>query len=383
VRVRLALLALFALATIASSGCRRFGYPELVVSHDAGGGAQDAGQEPDAGGEAGGQGDAAVDGGRGGGGGTGAGGAANGGRGGGAGGTGGMAAGSGGDAGGGAGGSDAGADPPDAGTPDSGTPVDPPDGLIHRYSFNGSGSTACIEAEPAFDLPAAQCAEDSIGARHGRIVNTALTGAGAVEFTGDYWTPDIEQSDAFDATAEYVDLLPNLLADSGVVDLTFFVWFTWEQAFADDDHIYVVHIGSTRAGNNNIQTSFLYVSPNGGGNNDPRAGYQPLIGTRINLGSAARPVGTYCYALRFDDTNDQIALFVNGAEMQNAGLADSDHLATAISDEKNWLGRSPITIDTPFVGSIDEFRVYNVALSNSAIQAHCASPPNTLLPAEP
>lgn len=275
---------------------------------------------------------------------------------------------------------------------DAGVPPAPIVGLLHRYSFSGTGSTACIDADPTFDLPTSQCAEDSISGRHGRILNTALTGTGTVRFTGAYWSENVTNQAAWNATAEYIDLLPNLLHDSNVVNLTVIVWFDWDGHSAQDsdpDHAYVFLIGSTLPNDNNEPTSFLYMTPSASGDNDPRAGYLPLGGTQRRISGNARATGSTCYALRVDETANRIHFFVDGVQDSEeiTFTDDVDNpdtlLATTITDQKNWLGRSPISIDSPFIGTIDEFRVYNIALSNAAIQAHCASSPDTLLDPEP
>jgi hypothetical protein len=43
-----------------------------------------------------------------------------------------------------------------------------------------------------------------------------------------------------------------------------------------------------------------------------------------------------------------------------------------------FLGRSLFASDAPLSGSIDEFRIYNAALSAETVTANCANGPNKL-----
>ena len=68
----------------------------------------------------------------------------------------------------------------------------------------------------------------------------------------------------------------------------------------------------------------------------------------------------------------------------NGVLAASRHdLVSLTSVDTNcfFLGRSLFASDAPLNGSIDEFRIYNAALSAAAIAASYQNGPNAALPA--
>jgi hypothetical protein len=279
-------------------------------------------------------------------------------------------------------GGDAGMPPADAGSglPDAGgdAAVLPPDAaigpLIHRYSFDNLGSTACGNG-----IATAECAEDSIGGAHGQIFNATRID-GAVRFVNADW-PD--SSPDYDATPEYVALPPYMI--STLVQTTVEVWFKWTgemrgltpagQSFQTFYHPRVFDLGQNDVDSNgdghgdDKPRTFLYVTPSYGSGRIPRASFT-LNGLDTNTfiystWSGAISVNTEHFAaLRFDGT--RLALFVEGQPAASTG-AIAGRLLADLNDDKNWLGRSPVSVDSPFIGEISEFRIYDVARSNTEI----------------
>ena len=78
-------------------------------------------------------------------------------------------------------------------------------------------------------------------------------------------------------------------------------------------------------------------------------------------------------AVVVDDDNDTITLYVQGASV--GSTAFTDHLSS-LDDVNNWIGRSQYSADVEFKGSIDEFRIYSVALSDDQVKDSFIAGPN-------
>jgi hypothetical protein len=245
---------------------------------------------------------------------------------------------------GGAGGAKVDAGPLDAGCPTP-TLCTVKAALIHRYSFNGSGTAVT----------------DSVGNAHGTVVNGLLSGNG-----------DINIRDGAD---EYVDL-PNGIIRS-LTNVTIESWFRWDggggwQRFFD--------FGSSD-GLENVQghaVTSLYFTPAGAGPTTTlaafkRADVEPQFETRaISTRGMTPDVMTHIVVV-IDSTNGVMNLYRDGAI---DGTVAFQGPLSALNDVNNWLGRSQYLNDPAFQGTIDEFRIYRVALSNSQVQASFAAGPN-------
>ena len=201
-------------------------------------------------------------------------------------------------------------------------------GLVHRYAFTGSGTAI----------------KDSKGAADGVAVNVALSNTGSLEFT----TGD-----------QYADL-PNGIV-SKLTNVTLEAWVTWQ---GGNNWQRVFDLGEDSTGTENSRStgrSYIFVSPHGDGN-FVRAVYRKpgapevVIDAAPSLASGAAAQ----VALVLDDDHDLMTLYVNGASVGSAPFVD--HLSY-VNDINNWLGRSQFMTDPAFAGSIQEFRMYAVALS--------------------
>jgi hypothetical protein len=82
-------------------------------------------------------------------------------------------------------------------------------------------------------------------------------------------------------------------------------------------------------------------------------------------------------AVVVDATKQQLRLYAAG-EPLGTGVAPS---LARLSDENDWLGRSQWVQDIYFLrGTYDEFRIYDVALSDAELAALEAAGPNALEP---
>ena len=240
-------------------------------------------------------------------------------------------------------------------------------GLIHRYSFEGFGTDAI----------------DSIGgpAGNGRIINSSLTGTGAIALAGG-------------RSGQYVELPRFLLHD--LASVTFEAWVNWN-GYLDTSgnpmrwqRIFdfgqgLSSVPGEQAPGGTTATSYLFLTPR----TEPRTAAEVRDG-RVQLRVAyqrpnspqsvdfetqahhtvALPSGVECHvAVVVDDASHTMSLFLNGnrvavspADMQNVDLR-------YVYDVNNWLGRSQFAIDDGFAGSISEFRIYAIALSPTQIKA--------------
>lgn len=257
----------------------------------------------------------------------------------------------------------------DTGPPPPPTPATPPTrgnlgSLIHRYSFNGP-TTACVYDNPLLTITPSECARDSVGGAHGIIHNAAMHD-GVVEFTGAGWVAGSNQPPA---NPEYVELPSHMF--STLDDMTLIVWFYWSGQEGGTRHQPRVFNFGSDDGNNGL-ISYFYLTPNRDGNNGPRMALDTQSHALVTADAPARPAGNYCYGIVFDNSRIRVTLYVGGFFSVVNDLA-GDWLG-GLDDEKNWLGRSPVAMDTPFVGTIDELRVYDAALDTDDIDFICGEP---------
>ncbi|HYP74719.1 MAG TPA: LamG domain-containing protein [Polyangiaceae bacterium] len=215
--------------------------------------------------------------------------------------------------------------------------------LIHRYSFDGEGTRV----------------RDSIGTAHGSLVGGAvLDGAGHVSLDGE---------------DDYVNL-PNRLL-SRLTDATLIAWIVWnggpcwQRAF---------DFGSTDAGEGltGDATSSLFATPLRCPGTGPATSFQTISDEFGSIDSDAPfPVlKVSALAVVVDGAARQLRLYAAGEPL---GTGKAPPLAL-LSDENDWLGRSQWVQDKPLRGTYDEFRIYDVALSDAELAALEAAGPDKL-----
>jgi hypothetical protein len=213
--------------------------------------------------------------------------------------------------------------------------------IAHRYSFAGTGTTIT----------------DSAGTGPGTAINLSLTNTGSLDFTsGD----------------QYADL-PNKLISS-LTNATLEAWVTWQAGDAWQ-RIYDFGEDATGAENNrSTGRSYMFLSPKGTGN-FLRAVYKAPTGAELVIDAMpSLPVGDLAHlAVVFDDDNDVMTLYVNGTSA--GSVAVTTHLSD-INDINDWLGRSQFAADPPFVGSMQEFRIYSSALTAAELTFSDAQGPD-------
>ncbi len=205
-------------------------------------------------------------------------------------------------------------------------------GLVHRYSFAGSGATI----------------KDSQGTANAAAINMSLSGTGSLEFT----TGD-----------QYADLPNNLV--SKLTNVSLEAWVTWQGGNVWQR---IFDFGEDATGvENNRSTgrSYIFVSPHGDGN-FVRAVFRKSGGAELVIDSTpSLTIGDPAQlVLVLDDDHDLMTLYVNGVSVGSAAFVD--HLS-GVNDINNWLGRSQFASDSPYVGNMQDFRIYSSALSAAQV----------------
>jgi len=230
----------------------------------------------------------------------------------------------------------------------------PATALVHRYSFNEVGGTNVA---------------DSVGGANGVLAgglagNAATLGAGQVNLPGGT-ASNVDPS----LIAGYVDL-PNYLLRP-LVNATFETWATWQ---GSGDWQRIFDFGTSNGGegfsNNEGGYMFLNAQPWRFAVRDIPSNGEPVI---INNG--AMPTGTEFHMVAaYNFTANTTQIYTNGvlAVSGNASVQ-----INTINDVNNWLGRSQWG-DQCFMGSINEFRIYEGALTASQVAATFAAGPNAL-----
>jgi hypothetical protein len=229
--------------------------------------------------------------------------------------------------------------------------------LVHRYDFEGTGTTVT----------------DRVGTAHGTLVGGAMlssaAGKGVAVLEGG-------------ATGSYVNL-PNGLASS-LADATFEAWVTWaggngwQRIFDFGD--------STNASpedNPALGKTYLFVTPmtDSGTGSLLRAVYS-LNGnsdeTRVD-GTSALSTDLSQVALVVDAAGGQLLLYQDG---QKVGEAVFSGTLAGINDVNCWLGRSQYDADAELSGTFHDFRIYDAALTAAQIAASFAAGPDPAFLAE-
>lgn len=213
--------------------------------------------------------------------------------------------------------------------------------LVHRYDFEGSGTSV----------------KDRIGTAHGSIPAGAtlskLDGKGVVLLGGG-------------TNGAYVDLPNGLL--SSMTNATLEGWVTWGGGAAWQR---VFDFGDSNAATpeNNPAggKTYLFLTPRSGSNTI-------LVG--FSLGGVAQELDVAAsgqakqaltqFVAVVDDAGNKIQLYVDGVFASEQTW--TGQLST-INDVNAWLGRSQYSNDSELSGVYHEFRMYNAALNAAQVAA--------------
>jgi hypothetical protein len=243
-------------------------------------------------------------------------------------------------------------DPPD---PDAGPAFCLKALLVHRYSFNGTGTAVT----------------DSIGTAHGTVMggtNATLSG-GSLALSGDLGARYTNEG--------YAQLPPGLL--DPLASATLEVWATWRGTGSAGNLVWqrIFDFGSQiTSGTDLIGSTYLFLTPHATSSGFVRVAYTvngSANETFVN-GTGTFPLNVQTYiAVVIDDPNDTLTLYMNGAQ---AGTGTLTGTLTAIDNVNSWLGRSNYAVDPEFNGVLHEFRIYGVALTPAQIQTSYGAGPD-------
>ena len=217
--------------------------------------------------------------------------------------------------------------------------------LVHRYSFSGN-------------------VNDSVGSAHGTLLNN--TGNAAFE-NGQLILGNDGSQSSNNNNGDYLDL-PNGIISALGDHATFEAWTTWRGS-ATWERIF--DFGTSDGGEDESPTGsnsyYIFLTPQGG----PgvlRFGMSNPIPSRIEItidNTAVLPQNTEQHvAITWDGANRSVKMYLNG-NLVNQGQM---HFALSdITDNNNWLGRSQWP-DAMYVGSYNEFRIYDSALTAEEIE---------------
>jgi hypothetical protein len=219
-------------------------------------------------------------------------------------------------------------------------------GLIHRYSFNdGTG-------------------KDSAGTVQGKTVGTGATIAdGKLSLKNDPVTTD-------PAKLSYFEFAGPILPKSGSATIMF--WITCKDVA---HYSRVVDIGESVNGEGN---AFFYFAPRTVDESSRAAITATDVSGRIPVDNPRidddKP---HMVAVVIDGQAKKMQVFIDG----KAGIAAQDlgeNTLDRINPKNNYLGRSSFDVDPGLTAAIDEFRLYDHALTASEISAAMAAGPNAV-----
>jgi len=243
--------------------------------------------------------------------------------------------------------------------------VDVQTGLIHRYTFN-DGDVAEIDGQ--------LMALDVVGGADGIIIND--TGAAVVAdgllTLGNDGSQSSGGAGADASNGDYVDLPNGLISSLGA--LTIEAWCTWNDDTAGLwQRVFSFGISNAGEDKSNGANSVMYVTANSN-SGDLWAEYLPHQAS-LNPGTGAMPLHQeVLITLVHDDLGKLDKLFINGIAQ---AVKKTNMLLSEVNDKNNWLGRSQWN-DEMFVGSYDEFRIHDTALSAEEVLANYLAGPDAL-----
>jgi Concanavalin A-like lectin/glucanases superfamily len=240
---------------------------------------------------------------------------------------------------------------------DNACPVEeevPAGSLLHRYSFDGTGTGAGAVV-------------DSAGTKNGNLeAGATLDGSGILTLPGR----------VNGKADQFVSFSGPII--KGLTDVTFVIWTSWITGGAGFQRILDFGDSNVGAGQGDSGKSYLALVPTSNFANGDKLGAElaaPGFPT-LSLGSDKNMA---------DAVEVQVALVVrSGAaiELYREGelLIQSPTNVTLakINDVNNWLGRSQWSKDHGFHGTYDEFRIYGSALSACQLTTLRDRGPDTL-----
>ncbi len=215
--------------------------------------------------------------------------------------------------------------------------------LAHRYSFEGTGTTAV----------------DEVAGADGELHNTELTGAGLLELDGD---------------SAYVELPPHMM--SVFSEASFELWIRWD---GGDENQRLINFGTLKE-DGSVPPTFLSFTPRNGSN-------ELSVGIRssqreaqyMDVSTPLRRDGVRHLTIVFDDVEERMTLYMDG---ERIARKYTEHSLTRLEDGTNWLGRALYSAYPYFAGAILEFRIHDIALNDDQVQMSEQLGPDATFPSD-
>lgn len=212
----------------------------------------------------------------------------------------------------------------------------PGSALQHRYSFDAD-------------------VRDSVGHADGTLAGEAVIGDGQLRLNGSAGT--------------FANLPGGLIAGDKAV--TFEFWATlgtnrsWCRVFDQGSEVFV-----------NKGRLDLYFSPHSGGRDFRLTVMDPNPTERvIRVGGNLDNQTNLYVACVLDPPSGFMGIYTNGVLAVSTNTLRS---LDSVSTNRFYLGKSLFPTDPPLNGSIDEFRIYNMALSAAQITENCKNGPGVV-----
>ena len=224
--------------------------------------------------------------------------------------------------------------------------------LIHRYSFSDSNVV------------------DSVGGANGQpALDPNKTNPNPVVFTNG--------QAVLDGSGGYISLPSGLV--SSLSNLTVETWVTWT---GGPDWQNIFSFGNTDAGG--LGEFGLFVTPTfGGSGGKARLGFgnaDPGYTAEFDVSSPnffPKNTPTHLVVV-YAPADGGTRIYINGALDVSGGAPDP---LSDLQDVNDYIGRSGYNGDPTYHGSIDEFRIYDGAMSGVEVAADFAAGPNNATPA--
>lgn len=231
--------------------------------------------------------------------------------------------------------------------------------LEHRYSFSdGDGTVAVDSVNPAWN---------------GVLMNSASIGNNEVVLPGGAYSSD--------PAASYVDLPNGILTNLNSITIE-----TWVTDNEGNNWARICDFGNSVGGEDfsdggEGQSYLIMVARNGGGtlySEITQTGSATPANQTLAWANTPLPIGAKTHvAYSIDALSTTARLYVNGAEVdvETNMTIRPKNLGVTVN---NWLGRAQFN-DPTFNGAIDEFRIWNRALSKAHMVASAIVGPDFVL----
>ncbi|MFM8953728.1 MAG: LamG-like jellyroll fold domain-containing protein [Planctomycetaceae bacterium] len=213
---------------------------------------------------------------------------------------------------------------------------------IHLYTFNDgtvSGNTV----------------SDLVGGADGTLFNGATVSNGQLVLA--------DNSGATGANVQYMQMPDGVLPD-GTTAATFELWFTASNTMSAFGRGFDFGSGDS---------NYLLFTPFDGSSSQVAIAQTGYTGEKELFGASLKDGNQHLATVTVDDASDTMIFYVDGTSVGSIAL-DSINLS-GLEALYNFLGRSQYSSDPGFIGSMDQFAIYDRVLTPSEVAANYTAGP--------